>query len=155
MTQQIEFKDVQVFQDALDDQDTVMSTIEIKRCESISYASTYPGEKPTVTRRSIFTRAEVKPIALGETDLKGGNIAVGDLEIRCNVEIRGSQQKEWDVGDKKNPETVSDIIALFESPYQGEWYVLGIPEPGQIRSGQFPLFWNVNIRRIKTGAIAK
>ena len=45
-----------------------------------------------------------------------------------------------------HPADIADIIELG-APYQGEWYVIGIPEAGRVVEGYVSSFWNVNIRR--------
>lgn len=150
----LEYRDVHTFQDALDDQDALMLDIEIRRCVGINRNTTYPGDKPEILRNSIFLRAEVKPIALGETESHGGILLVGDLHIRCPLELRGSQQKDWEYGDRMNPSTVADIV-IIDAPYQGDWYVVGVPEAGRLLGGQGAMFWNGNIRRIRGGASGK
>jgi hypothetical protein len=151
---QLEFKDRVYFDGALEDQDSLMMDIEIRRCIGINANASYPGDKPEILRNSIFVRAEVKPIALGEVEAHGGIQLVSDLNIRSWFELRGTNQKDWEYGDKVNPSTIADII-LLDAPYQGEWYVVGVPEAGVLVAGQDPMFWNVNIRRIKRGALGK
>ncbi len=150
----LEYRDFHYFQDTLDDEDALYADIEIKRCVGINAKEGYPGELPLVMRNSIFVRAEVKPITIGETESHGGINHVSDLSIRCWIELRGSQQKDWEYGDKLNPTTVADIITI-DAPYQGDWYVVGIPEPGVLVAGQGPMFWTANIRRIRRGALGK
>jgi len=150
----LEYRDAIYFNDALDDQDALMLHIEIQRCVGIVSRDAYPGELPEIMRNSIFVRAEVKPIAIGESENHGGINLVADLSIRCWLELRGSQQKDWEYGDKMNPSTVADIIAI-DAPYQGKWYVVGIPESGVLIGAQEPMFWTANIRRIKGGALGK
>lgn len=153
--QALEFRDKHYFQEAIDDQDSLMLDIEIRRCIGINSASGYPGEPPSVLRNPIFTRAEVKPISLGEIETHGAINVVGDLSIRSGVELFGSQQKDWEYGDKINPKTVADIIIMETAPYQGSWYVVGVPEPGLLEGAQDPVFWRANIRRIRGGALGK
>jgi hypothetical protein len=150
----LDYRDIHYFNDALEDQDALMLDIEIKRCVGLITQDGYPGEQPEVLRNSIFVRAEVKPISMGEVENHGAINLVSDLSIRCWIELHGSQQKDWEYGDKLNPATVADIIVV-DAPYQGEWFVVGIPEPGVLVGGQDPMFWTANIRRIRRGALGK
>lgn len=148
-------RDAQYMAECLADQDSFMYDVEIRRCKSIDPITAYPGDKPDMTRNSIYTRAEITLITLPEAKRAGGTIIYGDLRIRCDVELRGSNPSgDLDYGDKMNPDNVADIIHI-DAPYQGDWYVVGVPEPGQLTSSQTPSFWNAFIRRIKTGSHGK
>ncbi len=153
MQNNITYRDSNYMRDCLRDQDCFHTTIEIKRCSGLNKNVSYPGAKAELIRRSIYTRAEIKPITLGEVENSGGNLIVGDLEIRCDVELRGGQVEDYHIsaGDKIDPDLIADVVKMG-IPYQGEWYVIGIPEPAQIKDTQGVIFWNVNIRRIKTGS---
>lgn len=153
MQNNLDYRDALYMKECLRDQDCFNTTIEIKRCVGLNKKINYPGEKPELIRQSIFTRAEIKPITLGEIENSGGDLIVGDLEIRCNIELQSGQLEEHYIpaGDKIDAKRVADIIKI-NIPYQGEWYVIGIPEPCQIRDTQGVTFWNASIRRIKTGA---
>lgn len=151
----LEYKDIGQFQEALNDQDSMLMEIEVNRCTAITRNDAYPGDKPTIVRTVIYTRAEIKVIPIGEIEDAGGILMAGDLLIRTGIELRGSNQKDPnDVGDKTNPETIADVLTL-SPPYQGQWFVVGIPEPGELLNLQAPIFRNVNIRRIKIGAKGK
>ena len=153
MQNNLDYRDAQYMQECLRDQDCFNTTIEIKRCSGLNKRQGYPGAKAELIRRSIFTRAEVKPITLGEVENSGGNLIVGDLEIRCDIELRGGQVPEHhdSPGAKIDPMLIADLVTL-DIPYQGTWYVIGVPEPGQIKDSQGVVFWNINIRRIRTGS---
>lgn len=151
MRPQLEFRDAIHFDECLRDQDSLMLDVCILRCIGINETSSYPGNPPEMMRSNIFTRAEVKPIPMGEESRNGAILAVGDLLMRIDVALRGVQGNEYPLYTGKiDPVNVADILKI-DAPYQGEWFVVGIPEPGQLNANQEPLFWNVNIRRIRRG----
>jgi hypothetical protein len=152
MIPQLEFYDAHYFRDALSDQDSLMVDVEIRRCIGINKNTDYPGEKPEVLRNSIFTRAELRITSLQEVTRTGGVLMAGDMQMRCDVELRGGggEQPELDFGDKFNAQNVADIISV-KAPFQGDWYVVGVPETAQLVTQQGAIFWNAYIRRVKTG----
>ena len=157
MQNALEFRDAHYLNECLLDQDCFATTLEIQRCIGLNKRTGYPGEQAEVIRKSIFIHAEIKAIPLGVIEEAGGTLVVGDLEFRSPIEIQGSQEKEGynPLGDNIDPDLVADIIVVKGTPYQGRWFAIGVPEPGQVIEGQKALFWNVNIRRLKGHARGK
>lgn len=150
----LEFRDKNYFLDCLEDQAPFFKDIIIKRCVGINDRSNYPGEASEMLFQNIYTSAEIKPIPLGEIKKRGGVLVVGDLEIKSVILLKGVNPKDPWYGDGKNPETVADSI-IVDAPYQGEWYVVGIPLNAQLVAGQGALFSSAAIRRKILGAVGK
>ena len=151
MIPQLDFSDLNYFRDAIADQDSLMIDIIIRRCIGLNKDNGYPGARPEVLRNNIYTRAELSLAVINETSRQGGGLLVGDLHIRCDVQLRGGGDPgETDYGDKINPANVADIITIGV-PYQGDWYVVGAPQFGELVNHHEPVFYNAFLRRIRTG----
>lgn len=152
----LDYRDQQYMVDCIKDQASLMVDIEILRCVGINKQNRYPGEKAEIMRKSIFTNAEVKVVSIQETEKLGGMVAGGDLQIRCDVELRGGNVKNpLDIGDKENPENVADIVKITGVPHQGEWVISVIPEHGVLVTGQGAMFYNAYMTRVKGTANGK
>lgn len=149
---QLEPRDILLFEEGWNDEDSLLLDIRIKRCVGMEDRSNYPGEVPKLIFNSIFTRAAVKTIPIGEVKEGNGLVMVGDLLITTRIELRGPQPKGDGVippNSKMDPTNVADHV-FIDAPYQGEWFVAGIPQPLDML-GLTPNIWQVNIRRIKGG----
>ena len=126
----LEFKDQLYFSECVNDQNSLLVQIKIRRCVNVSRKSNYPDAPLENDYIEIPTRADIREVPISEIAHSGGLLLTGDNQIWTQDMIRGPGAGS----DVNSAENVADVILL-----QGfEWVIVGYPFVGR---GVDPQIW--------------